>query len=89
MRNGSNEAVIFKGWVCVLGGGCYTGTSEAFARGTLPGISRTIKAQIHDASVVVKITAEKANLIRKYYNEEIQNCFVEQGQKGEDSQLEL
>ena len=21
MRNGSNEAVIFKGWVCVLGGG--------------------------------------------------------------------
>ena len=88
MRNGSNEAVIFKGWVCVLGG-CYTGISEAFANGALPGISRTIKAQKHDASVVVKITAEKANLIRKYYNEEIQNYFVEQGQKGEHSQLEL
>ena len=56
-------------------GGCYTGTSEAFARGTLPGISRTIKAQMHDASVVVKVSKEKY--------EEIQNCFVEQEQKKE------
>lgn len=34
-------------------GGLYVDTSEGFFRGTLPDISRTIKAEFHDAGVVV------------------------------------
>ena len=63
------------------GGGLYIRASKRFFRAALPRISRTIKAEIYDAGVVVLISKEKY--------EAIQNYFVEQGQKRKDNQSEL
>lgn len=35
-------------------GGIYLGTTSRFAGGTLPDVSRTLKANMHDAGVVVE-----------------------------------
>lgn len=40
-------------------GGLYTDTSDGFFRGTLPDISRTIKAEMHDAAVCVEYETEE------------------------------
>lgn len=45
--------ILYKGKFCELWGGLYTDTSKDFTRGTLKDISRTIKAEMHDAGVVV------------------------------------
>ena len=39
-------------------GGVYSETSRDFQRGMLPGISRTIKAEKHDASVIEMVVYE-------------------------------
>ena len=38
----------------VVVGGLYTQTSPEFYRGVLPGVSRTLKANTHDAGVMIK-----------------------------------
>ena len=35
-------------------GGLYTNDSERFSRGVLPGLSRTLKSQNHDAAILIK-----------------------------------
>lgn len=45
--------IIFKGKPLYPYDGLYIGTSERFFRGGLRGISRCIKANSHDAAVVV------------------------------------
>ncbi|MUN75674.1 DNA (cytosine-5-)-methyltransferase [Enterococcus casseliflavus] len=35
-------------------GGLYTNNSEKFSRGVLPGLSRTLKSQNHDAAILIK-----------------------------------
>lgn len=35
-------------------GGLYTNDSEKFSRGVLPGLSRTLKSQNHDAAILIK-----------------------------------
>lgn len=55
--------------------------SKRFFHEALPNLSRTIKAECHDAAVVVRISEEKY--------EAIQNYFVEQRQKRKDNQSEL
>lgn len=65
----------------MLFGGLYTGATQRFFHEALHNLSRTIKAGVHDAGVVVLISKEKY--------EAIQNYFVEQGQKGKDNQSEL
>ena len=44
---------MFKGKFCEVWG-VYLGTTGQFARGTLPDVSRTLKANMHDAGVVVE-----------------------------------
>ena len=65
----------------MLFGGLYTGATQRFFHEALHNLSRTIKAELHDAGVVVLISKDKY--------EAIQNYFVEQGQKGKDNQSEL
>lgn len=65
----------------LFGGGLYIRASKRFFRPSLPRIRRTIKAELHDAGVVVLISKEKY--------EAIQNYFLEQGQKRKDNQSEL
>ena len=62
-------------------GGLYTDATQRFFHEALPNLSRTIKAELHDAGVVVLISKEKY--------EAIQNYFMEQGQKRKDNQSEL
>ena len=47
------KGVMFKGKFCEVWG-VYLGTTGQFARGTLPDVSRTLKANMHDAGVVVE-----------------------------------
>ena len=46
-------------------GGVYTNSSERFNRGILPGLCRTIKANSHDAAVVVAVSPQKMAEIKK------------------------
>lgn len=46
-------------------GGVYTNDSERFNRGILPGLCRTIKANTHDAAVVVTASPQKMAEIKK------------------------
>ena len=48
-------------------GGVYTSDSEQFNRGILPGLCRTIKANSHDAAVVVAVSPHKMTEIKSYY----------------------
>ena len=48
-------------------GGMYTNDSERFNRGILPGLSRTIKANCHDAAVVIAVSPQKMAEIKSYY----------------------
>ena len=73
--------IMFKGKRNVVWGGLYIRASKRFFKPALPRISRTIKAELHDAGVVVLISKEKY--------EAIQNYFLEQGQKRKDNQSEL
>ena len=45
----------------MYGGGCYTDTTEKFFHGTLPDLSRTLKATFHDAGVVVEYDDEQTD----------------------------
>lgn len=45
--------LIYKGSFCPLWGGLYVANSGEFDHGAIPNVSRTIKAQKHDAAVVV------------------------------------
>lgn len=45
--------IIFKGKPLYPYDGLYIGTSQRFFRGGVRGISRCIKASLHDAAVVV------------------------------------
>lgn len=65
----------------LFGGGLYTNATQRFFHEALPNLSRTIKAELHDAGVVVRVSKEKY--------EAIQNYLLEQGQKREDNQSEL
>ena len=58
---------MYKGCVCELGGGLYTNCSTRFQRGTVLGISRTIKANSIDAAVVVEISNNKYERIKQFY----------------------
>lgn len=62
-------------------GGLYIRASKRLFRPSLPRISRNIKAEFHDAGVVVRVSKDKY--------EAIQNYFLEQGQKRKDNQSEL
>lgn len=73
--------IMFKGKRNVVWGGLYTSTTQRFFHEALPNLSRTIRAESHDAAVVVRISKEKY--------EAIQNYFVESGQKRKDNQSEL
>lgn len=73
--------IMFKGKRNVVWGGLYTSATQRFFHEALPNLSRTIKASVQDAAVVVRISEEKY--------EAIQNYFVEQGQKRKDNQSEL
>lgn len=55
------KGVIYKGMFFPLWGGLYCDMSNnpSFARAGLPGISRTIKAEMHDAAVVVEYETEE------------------------------
>ena len=55
----SKKGVIFKGKFCQVWGGLYLSTTDAFTRGTLSEISRTLKAGVHDAGVVVEYDDEQ------------------------------
>ena len=44
--------LMFKGWQVKDGDGLYLQTTQKFFRGPLPGISRCLKANAHDAGVV-------------------------------------
>ena len=48
------KGIMFKGKFCEVWGGVYLGTTSRFHRGTLPDVSRTLKANMHDAGVVVE-----------------------------------
>lgn len=48
-------------------GGVYANASERFNRGILPNLSRTLKANCHDAAVVVAISPKKMEEIERYY----------------------
>ena len=63
-------------------GGVYTNDSERFNRGILPGLSRTIKANNHDAAVVVTVSPEKIAEIKSYY------ATKKKSEKIQDNQLE-
>ena len=53
------EGILYKGKFCPVWGGLYCANSEgAFARGGLDGLSRAIKAEMHDAAVVVEYDTE-------------------------------
>ena len=73
--------IMFKGKRNVVWGGLYTNATQRFFKEALPNLSRTIKAELHDAGVVVLISEEKY--------EAIQNYFMEQKQKRKDNQSEL
>ena len=73
--------IMFRGEWHVVWGGLYIEASKRFLRPALPRISRAIKAEFHDAGVVVRVSKEKY--------EAIQNYFLEQGQKRKDNQSEL
>ena len=73
--------IMFKGKRNVVWGGLYTNATQRFFCESLHNLSRTIKAELHDAGVVVLISKEKY--------EAIQNYFLEQGQKRKDNQSEL
>ena len=57
------KGVIYKGMFFPLWGGgglyCDMSNNPSFARAGLPGISRTIKAEMHDAAVVVEYETEE------------------------------
>jgi len=53
---GRKEGVIFKGRFCPVGGGVYVEASTRFFHGGLPNLSRCLKAEFHDAGVVVPDT---------------------------------
>ena len=58
----SKKGVIYKGMFFPLWGGglyCDMSNNPSFARAGLPGISRTIKAEMHDAAVVVEYETEE------------------------------
>ena len=48
-----NIEVNFKGKPIPIGGGCYLSTTDAFYRGALKDVSRTLKAEQHDAATCV------------------------------------
>lgn len=64
------------------GGGLYTNSSERFNRGILPNLCRTIKANSHDAAVVVAVSPEKMAEIKSYY------ATKKKSEKIQDNQLE-
>ena len=55
------KGVIYKGMFFPLWGGLYSDFSNnpSFQRAGLPGISRAIKAEMHDAAVVVEYETEE------------------------------
>ena len=55
-------------------GGVYTNSSERFNRGILPNLCRTIKANSHDAAVVVAISPKK--IAESYYSTKKKNAKV-------------
>lgn len=53
----------YKGKFIPVGGGLYCDSSNnpSFIRGALPGLSRAIKAEMHDAAVCVECDVEDEN----------------------------
>ena len=51
---GVKETIIYKGKEIKEGDGLYTDTTDAFFRGRLDGLSRGLKANMHDAGVCVE-----------------------------------
>ena len=66
MRDDNKKAIIFKGKPCELWG-LYVSTSKRFYRGIIHNLSRTLRANCHDAAVVVAISPKKMEEIEKYY----------------------
>ena len=57
------KGVMFHNRFCPLWGGVYVLVGNpSFFRGGLDGLSRTIKAEMHDAGVVVEYETERDNL---------------------------
>lgn len=50
----TKEGCWFKGKFIPVWGGLYSQSSPSFIRGALPGLSRTLKAEMNDASVCVE-----------------------------------
>lgn len=59
LRDDNRASMMYKGHRIHEGGGFYSEASERFLRGDLPGIIRTLKANVHDASVCVRISERK------------------------------
>lgn len=59
----SKKGLMFKGKFCPVWGGLYSDVSNnpSFLSGAkgLPGLSRAIKAEMHDAAVVVEYETEE------------------------------
>ena len=58
-HGGCEPSIMYKDKLMKNGDGFYSSTSDAFFRGGLEGISRTIKASVHDASVVQNFRIRK------------------------------
>ena len=57
------KGVVYKGVFMPVWGGLYADMSEnpSFRRGALPGLSRALKAEMHDAAVVVEYETEEGS----------------------------
>lgn len=55
------KGLMFKGKFCPVWGGlyCATGDNPSFHHGGIEGLSRAIKAEMHDAAVVVEYEEER------------------------------
>ena len=55
------RGVWYKGKFIPVGGGlyCQSSNNPSFIRGALPGISRAIKAEMHDAAVCVEYETDE------------------------------
>lgn len=62
---------VYKGCVYYDGDGLYLGTSPAFTRGGLHGISRCLKAEMHDVGVcILEEIKDECDTTRKYSGEQ-------------------